>query len=168
MERALPRGIWRHQARLSSEAGVTLVELLAALMAAGIGLLAILVIFPLGALELARALKDDRTAAVAAQARDLSETGEALLTRTLGFVQVSMAKGMADPDETSKLREDYEQLARESAEMEIALTHLQYELPGPVVQRFVNPLLMQIRSIEGKVARIVQLLSLVESMPTSP
>ena len=117
MERALPRGIWRHQARLSSEAGVTLVELLAALMAAGIGLLAILVIFPLGALQLARALKDDRTAAVAAQARDLSETGEALLTRTMGFVQVSMAKGTADPDETSKLREDYEQLARESAEM---------------------------------------------------
>ena len=147
---------------------MTLVELLAALMAAGIGLLAILAIFPLGALELARALKDDRTAAVAAQARDLSETGEALLARTLGFVQVSMAKGSADPDQAGQLREDYEQLARESVEMEIALTTLQYDLPRPVVQRFVNPLLMQIRSIEGRVARMVQLLSLVESVSPSP
>ena len=154
--------------RLSSEAGVTLVELLAALMAAGIGLLAILAIFPLGALELARALKDDRGTAIATQALDLSETGEALVMRTLGFVQVSMAKGAANPDETSKLREEYEQLARESVEMEIALTHLQYDLPRPVVQRYVNPLLMQIRWIEGRIAQIVQLLSLVESVSPSP
>ena len=167
MERALPRGIWRHQTRLSSEAGVTLVELLAALMAAGIGLLAILAIFPLGALELARAVKDDRTTAVAAQAHDLSETGQALLTRTMSFVQVSMAKGSANPEETSKLRDDYEQLAGESVEMEIALTDLQYDLSRPVVQRFVNPLLMQTRSIEKRIAQIAQLLSLVESVPPS-
>ena len=123
MKRPLSRGIRRlPAARLGSEAGVTFVELLAALMAAGIGLLAILAIFPLGALEMARAIKDDRTAAVAAQARDLSETGEALLARTMGFVQVSMSKGSADPDQAGKLREEYEQLARESVEMEIALT----------------------------------------------
>ena len=168
MERPLSRGIGRPQERLSSEAGVTLVELLAALMAAGIGLLAILAIFPLGALELARALKDDRTAAVAAQARDLSETGEALVARTLSFVQVSMAKGSADPGETSKLREDYAQLARESVEMEIALTNLQYDLPHPVVQRFVNPLLMQIRSIEQRIVQMAQLLALVETMSPTP
>ena len=48
--------------------------------------------------------------------------GPGLVSRTMAFVQVSMAKGSADPDETSKLRDDYEQLARESVEMEIALT----------------------------------------------
>ena len=58
MQRPLLRGIWRAPAaRLGSEAGVTLVELLAAIMAAGLGLLAILAIFPLGALEMARAIK---------------------------------------------------------------------------------------------------------------
>ena len=133
MERLSSRGIWRlPPARLGSEAGVTFVELMAAIMAAGIGSLAILAIFPLGALEMARALKDDRTAAVAAHARDLSETGEALVARTMSFVQVSMAKGSADPDQASKLREEYEQLAHESVEMEIALSNLQYKTcPAP-------------------------------------
>jgi hypothetical protein len=82
MERLLSRRTWRlPPARLGSEAGVTFVELMAAISAAGIGLLGILVLFPLGALEMARALKDDRTAAVAAQARDLSETGQALVAQ---------------------------------------------------------------------------------------
>lgn len=41
-----------------------------------------------------------------------------------------------------------EQLAHESVEIEIALTNLQSDLPRPVVERFVNPRLRQIRSIE--------------------
>jgi hypothetical protein len=163
MERPVSRGMWRPPAgRLGSEVGVTFVELLAALMAASIGAIAILAVFPLGALEMARALKDDRTAEVAVQARDLSEAGEALLARTLDFAQVSLSKGLADADQLGKLREEYEQLARESVEIEIALTNLQYDLPQTMVQRFLNPLLLQIRSIERRIAQIVQLLSLLE------
>ena len=49
--------------------------------------------------------------------------------------------------------------------MEIALTNLQYELPRTALQRFLNPLLMQIRSIERRIAQMIQLLSLVEGIP---
>ena len=45
--------------------GVTLVEVLAAIGIMGIGMLAILVLFPLGAMSMARALKDDRAGTIA-------------------------------------------------------------------------------------------------------
>ena len=86
----------------------------------------------------------------------------------MGFVQVSMSKGSANPDQAGKLREEYEQLARESVEMEIALTNLQYNLPRTALQRFVNPLLIQIRSIERRIAQLIQLLSLLEGAPPTP
>jgi len=41
--------------------GVTLVEVLVAILITGIGLLSLLVLFPMGALEMAQAVKDDRT-----------------------------------------------------------------------------------------------------------
>src|SRR5262245_14916122 len=40
--------------------GVTLMEVLVAITICGIGLLALLTLFPLGALEMAQAVKDDR------------------------------------------------------------------------------------------------------------
>src|SRR5262245_57116339 len=43
--------------RLAHEAGVTLVEVLAAIFVTGVGLLSLLALFPLGALEMARAIK---------------------------------------------------------------------------------------------------------------
>jgi prepilin-type N-terminal cleavage/methylation domain-containing protein len=46
--------------------GVTLTEVLVAIFIMGIGLLALLVLFPLGALTMAQAVKDDRTAHAAA------------------------------------------------------------------------------------------------------
>ena len=51
--------------------GVTLVEVLAAIGIMGIGMLAILVLFPLGAMSMARALKDDRCGAIAWNADSL-------------------------------------------------------------------------------------------------
>jgi prepilin-type N-terminal cleavage/methylation domain-containing protein len=51
--------------------GVTLVEVLAAIGIMGIGMLAILVLFPLGALSMARALKDDRCGAISWNADSL-------------------------------------------------------------------------------------------------
>src|SRR5947209_185623 len=46
--------------------GVTLTEVLVAIFIMGIGLLALLVLFPLGALTMAQAVKDDRTGHAAA------------------------------------------------------------------------------------------------------
>lgn len=52
--------------------GVTLIEVLAAIFIMGIGMLAILVLFPLGALSIAKALRDDRCAAIAPNAHALA------------------------------------------------------------------------------------------------
>ncbi|NBO91611.1 MAG: hypothetical protein EBV06_04750 [Planctomycetia bacterium] len=52
--------------------GITLVEVLAAIGIMGIGMLAILVLFPLGALTMARALKDDRCGTIAPNAHALA------------------------------------------------------------------------------------------------
>jgi prepilin-type N-terminal cleavage/methylation domain-containing protein len=52
--------------------GVTLLEVLAAIFIMGIGTLAILVLFPLGALNMARALKDDRTGTIAVNAHAMA------------------------------------------------------------------------------------------------
>ena len=46
--------------------GVTLLEVLVAIFIMGVGLLAILTLFPLGALSMARAVREDRAAAIAA------------------------------------------------------------------------------------------------------
>ena len=48
--------------------GVTLLEVLTAIFIMGVGLLAILTLFPLGALSMARAVRDDRAATIGANA----------------------------------------------------------------------------------------------------
>jgi type II secretory pathway pseudopilin PulG len=53
-------------------AGITLVEVLAAIFIMGVGLLALLTLFPLGALSMARAVRDDRAAAAAANGAALA------------------------------------------------------------------------------------------------
>ena len=55
---------------------VTLLEVLVAIFIMAIGLLALLVLFPLGALSMAEALQKDRTAAAAANASSLAEAYE--------------------------------------------------------------------------------------------
>ncbi len=52
--------------------GVTLVEVLVAIFIMGIGLLALLVLFPLGAINMAAAIRDDRAAHAAANAGSLA------------------------------------------------------------------------------------------------
>jgi hypothetical protein len=52
--------------------GVTLLEVLTAIFIMGIGLLAILTLFPLGALSMARAVRDDRAATIAANAASMA------------------------------------------------------------------------------------------------
>jgi prepilin-type N-terminal cleavage/methylation domain-containing protein len=53
--------------------GLTLIEVLVAIFILGVGLLAILVLFPLGALNMARALKDDRCGVIAANADAMAQ-----------------------------------------------------------------------------------------------
>lgn len=54
--------------RVQSRAGVTLLEVLVAIFVMAIGMLAIFTLFPLGAINMAQALKDDRTRQTADQA----------------------------------------------------------------------------------------------------
>ncbi len=53
---------------MSRRPGSTLIEVLVAIFIMGIGMLAILALFPLGALSMAQAIQDDRTAHIAANA----------------------------------------------------------------------------------------------------
>src|SRR5208282_5511833 len=48
--------------------GITLTEVLVAIFVTGLGLIALMTLFPLGALNMAQAIKDDRTAQAAANA----------------------------------------------------------------------------------------------------
>jgi hypothetical protein len=52
--------------------GITLIEVLVALFVTAVGTLALLVLFPLGALNMARALKDDRAGTLAANAHAMA------------------------------------------------------------------------------------------------
>src|SRR5262245_59642427 len=63
---------WPGRKRRTNEAGTTLLEVLIALGILAVGAVAVFTLFPLGVLEVARAIKDDRTAAVAAHAVDLA------------------------------------------------------------------------------------------------
>jgi Tfp pilus assembly protein PilV len=78
----------------ASRPGITLVEVLIAIFVMGIGMLAVLVLFPLGALNMARALKDDRCGTLAANADALASASglrqdqtvvNAMLTTPAGF-----------------------------------------------------------------------------------
>ena len=52
--------------------GITLIEVLAAIFIMGVGMLALFTLFPLGALSMARAVRDDRASAIAANAASLA------------------------------------------------------------------------------------------------
>jgi prepilin-type N-terminal cleavage/methylation domain-containing protein len=56
----------------ASRPGITLIEVLIAIFVMGIGMLAVLVLFPLAALNMARALKDDRCGTLAGNADALA------------------------------------------------------------------------------------------------
>ena len=95
MERRLLLQVNPGARECANEAGVALLEVLAAIFVMGVGLLALLTLFPLGALEMAQAIKDDRTAAVADNAAALAVEGQDLIKRTASFVTASLAAGSA-------------------------------------------------------------------------
>lgn len=147
---------------LTTDTGTTLLEVLAAIFVMGIGLLALLTLFPLGALEMAQAINDDRTAAIAANARAFSDAGEDLLARTASFVEVSLSNGSVDPVAATELRHEYDDLADEAATLEAQLEELQQAFPHEQIQQHVGPLLGQIRAIRHRIDPVIVLLSLVE------
>ena len=160
MQRALLRDRLPYTAM--RQAGITLVEVLVAIFVMGVGLLALLQLFPVGALEMARAIKDDRTAAVAAEASALSRAGEDLLARTTDFVEDSLSKGSADPEIVAQLLLGYDDLAVQAADLEADLGELEAFFPRNQIQPHVGPLLAQIRQIQARIDVIMRLLWLLK------
>jgi Prokaryotic N-terminal methylation motif len=144
----------------SREAGATLVEVLVAIFVMGIGLLALLTLFPLGALSMAEEIKDDRTAAAADDAVQLAAAGEQLLSETAAFVADSIAHGSVDPKTAAAVREKYESLLHQADDLEEQLRALKDLFPPPVIQPHLGPLLAQLRAIKSRIVPVIQLLQL--------
>ena len=146
----------------ASDAGSTLIEVLVAILVMGVGLLALLTLFPLGALDMAEAIPDDRTAAIAADARRLSDTGRDLLCRTATFAEESLANGAVDPAAAARLQQEYSDFVVQAAALEAQLEELQLEFPPERIQRHVGPLLAQLQAIQRTTAALIVLLSLLD------
>jgi hypothetical protein len=146
----------------ATQAGSTLIEVLAAIFVMGIGLLAVATLFPLGALSMAQEIKDDRTAAIAAEATALSALGESVLSHTADFVEDSLSTGLVNPETAAHLREEYEHFQVRAADIEVQLEELQSVFPPQQIQRHLGPLLAQIRAIKLRVEPIIRILLLVE------
>ena len=65
--------------------GVTLLEVLAVIFIAGVGLLALLTLFPAGLLEMAQAIRDDRQSQLHDVADDLALAGQSLQSTLIQF-----------------------------------------------------------------------------------
>jgi prepilin-type N-terminal cleavage/methylation domain-containing protein len=152
-------------ARSRRRAGVTLIEVLVAIFIMGIGLLALLVLFPLGAIEMSQAIQDDRTAAFADRAIALGDAGEELVANTLDFASFSKSQGSANPQVAGMLRQGYLELAAEAQELEVELTELQSVFPQPSAQQYFAQLLAQIRLIQFRIGFLVKLLLYLENLP---
>jgi cell division protein FtsB len=139
-----------------------LLEVLTAIFISGVGLLALLVLFPLGALSMAQAIKDDRADKIASNAVTFSQDGIDLLSRTGDFVWESMTNGKADSATASALRKESEALSERAAELEAQLKALRANQSDPKNQRRIDALLAQIRAIQFYLDRLAKLLQLLE------
>src|SRR3954464_8722899 len=74
--------------------GVTLVEVLVAILITAVGLLALLTLFPLGALEMAQAIKDDRCG-------HAKHNGAAIANIFAIRTDVDVVAAMLDPNNTT-------------------------------------------------------------------
>jgi hypothetical protein len=85
--------------RRRSRPGVTLTEVLVAIFVMALGLLALLTLFPLGAIQMAQALKDDRTTQTALQADGTlrSYWRHNVITSVLANKDVPLVQALSDP-----------------------------------------------------------------------
>jgi hypothetical protein len=148
-------------------AGITLIEVLFAIFITGIGLLALLVLFPLGVMDLARAIQDDRADKLANDAAVLTDDGRALLERTEDFISDSLANGSADPQEAAALRMAYEDFDDQAADLQAGLKELKPLAQTPRVRKQLSLSLSQIKAIRAGAKTMVQLLELLEDSNSS-
>jgi prepilin-type N-terminal cleavage/methylation domain-containing protein len=142
--------------------GVTLLEVLAAIFIAGVGLLALLQLFPVTAIGLAQEIQDDRAAAFAIEAAAFSEDGIDLLSRTEDFLEASLANKFADPKVAAALRAEYEDLGVRAAELEADLVDLRPLAKTPKARKKYAACLSQIKAIRAASRKMVKLLSLLD------
>jgi prepilin-type N-terminal cleavage/methylation domain-containing protein len=147
--------------------GVTLLEVLVAIYIAGIGLLALLVLFPLGMLSMAQAVQDDRVATLAAESVALSKAGTVLASRTIEYVIASADAGAADPQMAADLRSEFEELEAWAADLEGRLIDIKPLVQGRRTRKQFVASLAQIRAIQSLTAETVELLRLLEG-PNPP
>ena len=141
---------------------VTLLEVLVVIFIMGVGLLVLLTLFPLGALSLARSVKDDRADAIALRAQALNDAGADLLERTNEFITDSLTSGV-DCQRTAALKAEYQELADEAKSIEADLLKLQQALkPTPKAQKQIDQLLVQIRAIQRTLRALAAILSLLD------
>jgi prepilin-type N-terminal cleavage/methylation domain-containing protein len=149
------------------QAGVTLIEVLVALFITGVGLLALLTLFPLGVLRLSQEIQDDRAAKLALDAEAFSRTGEDLLARTREFIAESFRDGSADPQAAARLRAEFEELAVQAADLENRLAELEPLIQRPMLRLQLRASLFQIKAIQAAAGKMVRSLRLLEQ-PNPP
>jgi prepilin-type N-terminal cleavage/methylation domain-containing protein len=142
--------------------GVTLVEVLVAIILAGVALLALLVLFPLGVLNLAQAIEDDRAPALALDAAELSRDGLELLSQTREFLGDALLSGGADPATAAALRIGYEKLESRAADLGRRLKELAPLAQQPRLRVQLLASIARIKAIETTSAKMVTLLGLLE------
>jgi len=84
--------------RAAARRGITLIEVLTAIFILGIGLLAILTLFPLGALNMARAVREDRAAAIGGNAAALANAIDLRNDNNVVTGMTSAPAGFLPPD----------------------------------------------------------------------
>jgi hypothetical protein len=157
----------RKSIELTRRTGITLIEVLAAILIVGVGLLALLALFPLGALSMAQAVKDDRTAALASDAVAMSQAGVELVSDTGVYARDSLVAGSADPATATLLRANYEELGGRAADLESQLAELESLFQSPRLRLQWLASLARIKAIQAGAGRMVRLLQLLEG-PNSP
>jgi hypothetical protein len=160
---------WKPCGRIhvADRGGITLVEVLVAIFIIGVGLLALLTLFPLGALELAQAIKDDRAGTIATEARVLGEAGLELLGRTSEFLDEA-SQGNVDRQEAAALEVKFQDLAEAATIIEMQLLELRPSVPKRRVRPKVEVLLAQARAIERGLRSMSTLFGTLAEGDTSP
>jgi hypothetical protein len=145
-----------------------LLEVLVAIFITGVGLLALLNLFPLGVLEMARAVQDDRAEKLAMDSIALSRAGTDLLAETKRFIAAALARRSADPQTAARLRGLYEQLGVAASDLEARLIELRPLMQTRKLRRQFLASLTQIQGIQVAAARMVFLLRLLEQPNLPP
>jgi prepilin-type N-terminal cleavage/methylation domain-containing protein len=160
--------LWAKRTVCCRRPGITLIEVLFAIFIVGVGLLALLTLFPLGVLELAQDIRDDRAGKLAIDAVALGEAGADLLSRTEEFIAASLASGKADAQRAAGLRANFESLKLLAEDIETRLVELNPLIRKGKLRRQYLVLLTQIDAIQCGINEMIDLLTLLEEPNLPP